>query len=264
MIFFSHVPRTAGTTIHSYFSKPFGGPEQVRSGHFEPGSRWLVVSSAYELPAVAEVVRNLPDRHYYLGGHVGVHDLAAVGITVEPDDIVIAMVRNPVERAISLFYLAQRSPDWLPFLPPEATGRGFTYFYTHCRDSGVFFHNDHCRALAGSECFEDTLDRLESHFDLVGSTSAMGAFERALTLVCAPLIPGFAIAPGRENAAFHYSTEGGEWRPKHRVEELAGPELIAKIESDNRDDIRLVDFIERHHNGVLRNEQKRGGVFTPR
>jgi hypothetical protein len=186
--------------------------------------------------------------------------LAAAGIAIEPNDIVIAMVRNPVERAISLFYLAQRSPDWLPFLPPEATEHGFAYFYTHCRDSGVFFHNDHCRTLVGSESFEDTLDRLESHFDLVGSTSAMGTFERALTRVCAPVIPGFAIIPGRENAAFHYSAEGGTWRPKRRVEELAEPKLIARIESDNGDDMRLVNFVEQHHNGVFRRERKRCGV----
>jgi hypothetical protein len=259
MIFFSHVPRTAGTTIHSYFSKPFGGPEQVRSGHFEPGLRWLVVSGVGELPAVAEVVRNLPDRLYYLGGHVGLHDLAAVGIAVEPDDIVIAVTRDPVERAISLFYLAQRSPDWLPFLPPEATARGFAHFYTYCRDSGVFFHNDHCRTLADSESFDDTLNSLKSHFDLVGSTSAMGAFERSLTRICAPHIPGFAIGSRRENAAFHHYTESGEWRPKARVEELVGPELIAKIESDNREDMRLVDFVERIHDGVFENGRKRRG-----
>ena len=261
MIFFSHVPRTGGTTVHHYFSKPFGGPEQVRSGNFEPGSRWLVVSDAYELPAVAEVVRNLPDRDYYLGGHIGLHHLAEAGISLEPSDMVIAMVRNPVERAISLFYLAQRSPDWLPFLRPEVTARGFTYFYTHCRNSGVFFHNDHCRTLAGSESFEDARDRLETHFDLVGSQSAMGAFEFALARVCKPRISGFAIVPARENAAFHYSTVGGKWRPKERVEELAGAELIARIESDNREDVRLVDFVERLHKGLFWNERKRGEVY---
>ena len=257
MIFFSHVPRTAGSTIHSYFSKPFDGLEQVQSGHYGPGSRWLVVSSAEELPAVAEVIRYLPDRHYYLGGHVGLHELAAAGIGIEPDDIVIAMTRNPVERAISLYYLALRSPDWLPFLPPEATSNGFAHFYAYCRTSGVFFHNDHCRTLSGTQSFEETLRVLEADFNLVSSQSAMGAFERALTRLCAPLISGFEIDPKRENAAFHHRTENGEWRPKDFVKELAGPELIAKIESDNGEDIRLVDFVERIHNGVFENQPTR-------
>jgi hypothetical protein len=256
MIFFCHVPRTAGTTIHSYFSKPFGGPERVGSGNFQPGSRWLVVSSPAEVPLAAQVAKNLPDRHFYLGGHAGLHDLAAAGIDAAPTDVVVAMTRNPVDRAVSLYYLVQRSPEWFPFLDASVSGRGFQYFYEYCRDTSLFFHNDHCRQISGSEDFATTLACVRDKFNLVGSVEAMSAFESALVEVCAPVIPGFTILPARENTAFHECTSSGAWTPKRSLQDLASDALIRRIEDDNREDALLVDFIEREQGGLFVNHAR--------
>jgi hypothetical protein len=271
MIFFCHVQRTAGTTIHRHFSKVFGGPERVTSGGFISGSRWLVLSGTAEVPGAAKVVHGLPDRQFYLGGHVGLHDLAAAGIDASASDIVLSTVRDPVERALSLFYLSRRSPDWFPDQRDHIEGRGFDYFYKFCRDSGAYFNNDHCRLIAATEDFEQTRSFIETRFSLVGSMAYMGAFERAIERMCAPVVPGFRIEAARENAALHEQTADGSWLAKATVAGVGGQRLVETIQADNEADVRLVDYVERCCGGLFCRDREhstgsgaaRGGVLVP-
>src|SRR5688572_15591252 len=119
MIFFCHVHRTAGSSIHSYFHDYFAG-------------RWFVVSGNGELPLVSQAVSQIDGRQFYLGGHVGLHDLQAGSIAVQDSDIVFTTTRDPVERAVSLYFLMLRSPEWLGF-PTNGAIEGFERFYTSMR-----------------------------------------------------------------------------------------------------------------------------------
>jgi hypothetical protein len=250
MIFFAHVQRTAGTSIHKYFRTAFKRPTRLGRG-----ARHLVVSGPHELPVAHQVVRNLPDRRFYLGGHVGLHHLAEAGIPFMAGDIAFATVRNPLERAISMYYLALRSPDWMPHLA-AATVRGFECFYDFCRGLGEYFLNDHCRMLSGSHSFELTKERLQQTFDLVDSVSHMEEFERALLEVSAHEAPRLDIHSSRENAAYHRPVQRGTWGRKAEIDDHVPTGLAARIARENESDFQLVEWIETANNGVFRNRLK--------
>lgn len=241
MIFFCHIHRTAGSTIHSSFLSHFT----------ESKARYLVVSGTGDLPAAAATVAGLPDRRYYLGGHVGLHDLLNAGIQVLDSDIVFATTRDPVERAVSLYFLLQRSPDWFPPDQRRLAGSSFPYFYEFLRDNGYYFRNDHCRLISGSERFEVTLDCIEQRFNLLGSSSRMSLLEAALMRLCASVAPGFRITPFRENAAYHKQTQPDRWERRATIQDVVGTDFIDRIYRDNEQDLILVDFVEHTHGGLF-------------
>jgi hypothetical protein len=250
MIFFAHVQRTAGTSIHKYFRTAFKRPTRLA-----PGARHLVLSGPHELPAAAEVIRNLPDSRLYLGGHIGLHQVTEAGIPFLASDVAFATVRNPLERAVSMYYLALRSPEWMPHLA-AITYRGFEYFYDFCRDLGEYFLNDHCRMLAGSDSFGSTMACVQEKFDIVGSVAHMEEFERALLEVCAREAPRLEIHSSRENAAYHRRAEPGTWQRKAEVSEHVSPGLATRIARENEADFALVEWVETAHGGVFRNSLK--------
>lgn len=248
MIFFPHIHRAAGSTVHSYFYP-----------YFQPGGRHFVVSGWGELTAVAERIRNISNAHCYLGGHVGLHELKRYGIPVSDSDIVFSTVRDPLERAVSLYYLAQRSPDWFPHVDGGALDKGVAYFYQYMRENRLFFNNDHCVMLSGVPRYRDTVRLIKERFALVGACSHMADFEKALQELCAPIIPGFAIQAERVNAAYHQMSSPGHWEKRRQLYDVTGYSLAEKIRRDNDQDVLLVEYIEREHGGVFRAPER----FTP-
>jgi hypothetical protein len=249
VIFFCHIPRTAGTSVHTTFAPKFGGTDG-RSGGFEAGRPFFVVSDASQLGAVGEIVRELPDRHFYLGGHVGLHHLPLAGIEVGESDLVFTIVRDPVERAVSLYFLTKRSPEWFVKTQGEAAERGFEYFYSFQRDSGVYFHNDQCQLIGNTETYEAAVATLERHFTLAGSSGAITLLEQAIQRSLGET-NGFRFALSRENAAWHERTKDGGWRKSSAIDEIVPEALRARIMSDNEQDAQLVDLIERQHGGLF-------------
>jgi hypothetical protein len=250
VIFFCHVERTAGTAVHSSFARLFGGPAIVRSGGFEAGRPFFVVSRHDELAAVGEIARELPDRHFYLGGHVGLHHLPIAGIEIQDSDLVFTVVRDPVERSVSLYFLVRRSAGWFAEAQNEAAARGFEYFYSFHRDSGIYFRNDHCRLIGNANTYEAAAAILERHFALAGTCGAIPLFEQAIQRHLGEG-KGFRFALGRENAAWHERTEDGGWRKKSSIGAIVPEPLRARIMSDNEEDAQLVDLIERQHGGLF-------------
>jgi hypothetical protein len=258
MIFFCHIERTAGTAVHSSFARMFGGPGVVRSGGFEAGRPFFVVSGDRELRAVGEIARQLPDRDFYLGGHVGLHHLPIAGIEVEDSDLVFTVVRDPVERAVSLYFLARRSAGWFTEAQNEAAARGFEYFYSFHRDSGIYFCNDHCRLIGNAATYEAAAAVLERHFTLAGTCRAITLFEQAIQRHLGER-KGLQFALSRENAAWHERTENGGWRKKSPLDAIVPEALRARILSDNEEDAKLVDFIERQHGGLFSKSNRLSG-----
>jgi hypothetical protein len=255
MIFFAHVQRTGGSSVHSYFFQYFRCPGRLRSGSFHSKCRSLIASGIGDLPAASNAIAALPDRDFYFGGHIGLHDLQSFNIQLKSEDIVFSLVRDPVERAISLFFLMQRSPDWFPTIYPHVESRDFAYFYEFNRDAGHYFRDDHCRLISGRPSFKDAVKHIEQRFAIVGATSSMNEFERALVRTCAPLLTGFQIRPRRENAAWHRQTGANEWAAKASVKDVAAPRLIEKIRRENENDMRLKHFVEGVHGGLFMNQR---------
>lgn len=255
MVFFCHVERTGGATVHSHFAKFFGGLEPVRSGVFIPGRPFFVVSGPHHLRDAWEVANQLPDRRFYLGGHVGLHHLRAERIEIADSDVVFTIVRDPVERAASLYFLVQRSPEWFGYAMVEAAYWGFEYFYSFTRDNGIF-HNDHCRLIADSDSFEETVACIERFFSLVGTNSQIAMFEKGLEQVCGPIVPDFRISADWKNAAWHDQTDSGERIPRVPIHNLAPARLYDRIVRENEEDVLLVDFIQRTHGGLFVGPQR--------
>jgi hypothetical protein len=250
VIFFCHIERTAGTAVHANFARMFGGPDVVRSGGFEAGRPFFVVSGPHELPAVGEIARELPDRHFYLGGHIGLHHLPLAGIEIEDSDLVFTVVRDPIERAVSLYFLAKRSAEWFTEAQNEAAARGFEYFYSFHRDTGIYFWNDHCRLIGNAGTCETAAAILERHFALAGTRRDIPLFEQAIQRYFGEG-SGVRLALGRENAAWHERTDNGGWRKKSSINAIVSEPLRARIMSDNEEDAQLVDLIERQHGGLF-------------
>jgi hypothetical protein len=228
----------------------FGGPDVLWSGDFRAGRPFFLVSGPQELPAAGEIARELPDRHFYLGGHVGLHHLPLAGIEVEDSDLVFTLVRDPVERAVSLYFLALRSAGWFSKAQNEAAARGFEYFYSFHRDAGIYFRNDHCRLIGNTSTYEAAAAILERHFSLAGTCGAITLFEQAIQRHFGEG-NGFRFALGRENSAWHERTENGGWQKKSSIGAIVPEPLRARILSDNEEDAQLVDLIERQHGGLF-------------
>src|SRR5262249_4179798 len=198
-------------TIHLHFAKYFGGPEPLRSGVFIAEQPCFIVSSPAELWNVSRVLEQLPSRTFYLGGHAGLHHLREAGIEVDESDLILSLVRDPVERAVSLYFLALRSPDWFAPKFSEAARMGFEYFYSFSVDTTRYFDNAQCRLIANSTEYAEAIGVIERSFDLIGTTSKISMFETELHRLCATRLPQFHLLPERENAAWHKQTGSGEW-----------------------------------------------------
>lgn len=247
MIVFVHIHRTAGSSIHASFADHF--PD-----------RWLVASGNGDLEHFAQVVAASDDRNFYIGGHVGLHDLAEWGISVAPSDIRFSVLRDPLERAASLFCLLRRSPDWFPHITPHVENKDFPYFYEFCRDHGYHFLNDSCRLLSNSQNYENAEKAIVETMDIVGFTTQMPLFEKALAELLSPVLPHFHILEEKQNVALQAGITSSVRDVRSSVEEIIGKAFIERVMVDNESDARLVNFVACKHEGVFVNKHRRDGV----
>ncbi|HEU0123314.1 MAG TPA: hypothetical protein VFQ91_22485 [Bryobacteraceae bacterium] len=211
--------------------------------------RFCVALGPADLANFVESSRSLPDRHFYIGGHVGLPDLELCGVNKGSGDVVFSNVRDPIERAVSLYFLMLRSPDWLPVLARGVAGRGFEYFYNYARGEGHFFNNDQCQLIAGTINYETTVCYVQENFDFLGSFSYMDKFQDELVRRIAPVVPGFRIQGGRVNEAFHVRSET-HWTKRRDIAEIVSRKLASRIKRDNSADQQLVEFVENIHGGI--------------
>ena len=220
MIVFVHVERTAGSSIHAWFS-PYNNP--VLEG------RYFVVSNFDQRQMAA--AKNCPAPSY-LGGHFSISDLSKVGIEDQQIAVLFASTRDPVERAVSLYMLMRRSPDWLPLLAPHVEDRDFGYFYDFCLDHRYYFPNDQCRRIGGAASFVETRRVIRNRYTFVGASDRIDLIGDALSRLLVDKLPGFKPTDVWLNAA-----------PRQLDDCTISPALRMKIEENNSEDILLHKFI---------------------
>lgn len=229
MIIFIHVPRTAGSTVHSCFYPP-AIPEL--------GDRYVVVDDA-----VALTERCAPfaggERPFYVGGHFSYQDAQQAGLLARPH-LAFSITRDPVERAASLFMLMKRSPDWLPRLSSRVGDRDFAYFYELCVEQGLSFPNGLCRQIANVDSFAETAAFIATNYTFVGSSNRMAEVWKALSDTLQPVFPGFRPALERHNAAMHGLNPG----------DIVDPAMAERIRQENHEDWLLHQWVEA--NGIVR------------
>lgn len=249
MIIFTHIPRTAGSSIHASFQRYFP-------------NRWFVGDGVGVLPEFSKSISAISDRHLYIGGHFGLLDLEHHGISVKNPDLIFSIVRGTVERAVSLYFLVKKRPENFPSTYTAAADKGFDYFYRFSRDNGYYFRNDSCRYLSGTENYESTIEFMEDKIDIVGSVPRIKKFEDALSNGLRRIVPNFSMISERHNAALSDEANKAGHTSLDVLRDTVTSKLAEKIVSDNEDDEKLYEYIIGCPQGVFINGRKKRNITS--
>lgn len=239
MIAFVHIERTGGSKINNALMSRFEDRRLIVTGSGETQAQLRTLLS-----------KTVQPRDFYLGGHVRFDLIAGFIGTPGPDRLLFSTTRHPVERAVSAYFLALRSPEWLPELSPVAQREGFPAFYAAGQEHGLLRGDRQCFALSGTRDFRRTLDVIREQFDLVGTHRHYPALLRRLEQRIGEYgLPGFAFDAARVNAAYHYECQA-QWVENMPLDQVVDPETRRRIEADNAHDLSLVAYLESLPDGL--------------
>lgn len=258
-----HIPRTGGTTLRSVLSEVYGKKRVISFPDFPEPEQINQILARVQLKRSRKVSKtpNNPLKEAYIG-HVnyGIHQYLD-----EPHIPYITLLRDPVERAISLyFHKMERSQQIHPENPAHT--QGYTpiadYFESRLNGQRANVANQQTTMIAGlaqrkgpslnesmlsdSALFDRAVENIESSFVLVGITEMWDEF-----LLLASEILGWPEV--------HYVRQNAIKNRLHRSDYTA--EMLDRLERANAVDIRLYNYAKER----LRHEVKvRGPEFAQR
>jgi hypothetical protein len=237
-----HIPKTAGTSLHGAFRRYYG-----RDRVFWFGDDCPAETRRYPADLVGD--RPVAGGHKPLSFYPG-----------DIDPLFCAVLRDPVERAVSLFAYYTR-----PELAREEHGRmarekilerllaqgiepgSMTRSIRQCRAFRREISNVQCAYLSRSRAtFQAARDSLEGQDFVLGTLAHYGRFHDYL----GDLLEWPLEQPGTQNRS----------RGDYAGEYLDDPELVALVRELNREDDRLLEWVTREHGGLyvnLRDERRR-------
>lgn len=212
---FIHIEKAAGTSQRALLDRVYG-----RSNVLWRGRDFKDCRSG-----------GLPDITKYLviGGHLSAAQFQGVRTPI----LFLSIVREPVDRAVSLFhYFSENGPekdrrDW------RNKGLDPSSMTTTIQNVPAFrdaVSNRQCSRLSGNCDFVTTLDKLHNDNYLIGSFGRVEEFTNRV----ASLLDWPPVTPGRHNSAR---------RSDYRDEILAEPGLRDLIGNLNQEDEKLYRFI---------------------
>ena len=246
-IVFTHVPKTAGASIHHSVLVRFGVDNAI------------VVTG----PDVVERVRSEPPenrRWIYVGGHIRFAEAAELF----PSAFLVSSLRAPVERMLSHFFYVLRQDGAATLPEEESVLARFSAFYENLMRS----RNDNllCRYLSGQPSANAAIESVARNYTVVWNARQT---RRAWPLVYAmcyriansgkpdvdlssvPALSGeehLHVAPVAQTQ--HELATGA--RPSSYLDFLPEP-LLGRVLEENAQDVRLMDWLDREHEGFFVN-----------
>ena len=183
-VFFVHIPKTAGTSFRTVLKRWYGAELMIFDSHDR-----AAFAHAWE-------THDRPPRA--VAGHFGfgLHQAIAAGAR---SPLYLSLVRDPVERFVSLYKHALQTPDHALH---GATGAGLEDFLSHAltepraRRQTVAIQ---CYFLSGARSFEETRPIVDEAYGLIAPTDRFPEFvARAAQLLGkqAPAVPARNVRPG--------------------------------------------------------------------
>ncbi|MED4116868.1 sulfotransferase family 2 domain-containing protein [Priestia megaterium] len=209
LIIFMHIPKTGGTTLNDIFKKSYAEneiydhvPLEAMRNHFSQ----LKEEDKKEIKAIS-------GHHFY-----GIHDLFSKPYTY------FTMMRNPIERVISLYYFLKTYPGYY-----EENMRNMSF--EEYIDWDPQARNGQIHQICGQNS-QLSLEKAKENlkvFEVVGITEM---FNESLLLL-----------KNKFNwANIEYKKENVT-KSRPRISEVS-PKIIKKIEKNNELDIELYEFIK--------------------
>lgn len=236
-IVFTHTPRTGGSSLHAAFLRAYDR------------KHWVVVDSPVSLPSRRDQITEAKADGVYVGGHFTLRDVHAHTGLDTTTTVNISTVRDPVERAVSLYAFMRKNPDVFPEITRATAGRGFGFYIDHLTECApALLVNAQCYHLCGEQSFAAATLAVSRNYTIIGDISSL----RDLVGAVATRFRGSwkarrpALPRKAENTAF------AEWR-KQRVPEVEGlvsSACRARLEPLVEEDRRLYEWIVREHDGL--------------
>lgn len=226
VIVFTHIQKTAGNSVIAYLRRCLTKPRVARIHELEMATS----------EKTKEVVDSKFGQYDVLAGHIPFS--RRVDLMTERQSVNISIMREPVDRVVSLYYYLKANASWLD------QGKRIveeSMSLTDFANSNVYFDNHMVRMLCDSDpahtpegdCTKEMLEQAKinvlRNFLLVGVTEQIGEFLSALANL------------------FCWSLEDV---PKENVNEMraplsaVAPEAIKALSDRNRYDVELYQFVK--------------------
>lgn len=246
MIVFIHVPKTGGRTLNRLVT------------HIAGDRAWFVDSEPDLAVKMAEVAPGKVLDLDYIGGHFRLDYvmpmIAERRAASRPT--YMTLLREPLERAFSLYLFVLRVSSALPEVTKAVQGRSFDYFIDYAYDNADWHLRDaQSWLLCGERSAVAARKAIAEHLALVGTTESWSRFYGAMrALVPLPLpedVSGFVanVAPkARPSCGMSRGSKPADWR------KVIGPAAIRKLENLNQADCELYDYVARQRGGLITND----------
>jgi hypothetical protein len=226
-VVFTHVPKTAGSTIDSALYH-LVGPERI-------------VYSLRDTDDIGDIIKRLPDVDV-IAGHVRhpiIHRHAS-------NAIYFAAVRDPIDRLVSNYFFSIRRGELELDLFKDDLRSGFLSFYDNAARKTAKF-NRQCQYFSGRGLASDAIKVIERDYALVWNsertTEAWGLMRGIIAARLGledrehvPLVDGY-VAP----RSAHGGIDGS--RPES-YRDFLGPAAVEAILHENAEDLKLFEWVQ--------------------